>query len=99
MQNNQSNEKTGTRLFEVFYATDKEIHRMYITNDLDKLKKKIKESFRLRYGVKNIYYYDNNDKNGERICMSTEEDYEIMLGFNANQKIIYLYFDWCCCSH
>ena len=61
---------------------------MYIANGLDKLKKKIKESFRLGNNVNKIYYYDNNDKNGEKICMSTEEDYEIMLGFNANQKII-----------
>ena len=69
---------------------------MYIANGLDKLKKKIKESFRLGNNVNKIYYYDNNDKNGEKICMSTEEDYEIMLGFNANQKIIYLYLDqWC----
>ena len=68
---------------------------MYIANDLDKLKRKIKESFRLEYNVKKIYYYDNNDKKREKICMSTEEDYEIMLGFNANQKIIYLYLDYC----
>ena len=67
---------------------------MYITNGLDKLKKKIKESFKLENNVKKIYYYDNNDKNAEKICISTEEDYEIMLGFNANQKIIYLYLGW-----
>ena len=65
---------------------------MYITNDLNELKRKIKESFRLKNDIKKLYYYNNNNKNQKKICISTKEDYEIMLKFNAEQKIIYLYF-------
>ena len=37
--------------------------------------------------IKSIYYYDNN-----RICVRTEEDYEIMLLSKINEKIINVYF-------
>ena len=70
----------------------REVHRMHITKDFSKLKKKIKECF--KEDVNKIFYYDNNNKEGKKICITTEEDFEIMLMCNGENKVIYLYIDY-----
>ncbi len=65
---------------------------MHITKDFSKLKMKIKECFDL--DVNKIFYYDNNKKGGKKICITTEEDFEIMLMCNAENKVIYLYIGY-----
>ena len=61
---------------------------MYIEKNYNELKKKIMNTFELESNVKCVYYYYEN----RRICVKTEEDYEIMLLSLMNQNLIRLYF-------
>ena len=65
---------------------------MYITKNLSGLKKKVKETFELKKDVKVFYYFEKNRKHNKKIYLRTEEDYQIMMMFMNNQKIIKLNF-------
>ena len=65
---------------------------MYITKNLSGLKKKVKETFELKKDVKVFYYFEKNKKHNKKIYLRTEEDYQIMMMFMNNQKIIKLNF-------
>ena len=66
---------------------------MFITKNLFELKKKVKESFGLKKDVEKFYYFEKNQKKNKKIYLRTEEDYQIMMMFMNNQKIIYINFD------
>ncbi len=65
---------------------------MFITKNLLELKKKVKETFGCKKNLEEFYYYDQNKKDKDEIALKTEEDYQIMMMFLNNQKIIYLKF-------
>ena len=65
---------------------------MFITKNLRELKDKVKETYGLIENIKEFYYYDENSKNKGKIYLRTEEDYQIMMMFLNNKKIIYLGF-------
>ncbi len=52
----------------------------------------MKETFGCENNLEEFYYYDQNIKGNDKIVLKTEEDYQIMMMFLNNQKIIYLYF-------
>ena len=79
--------------FEIEDDDDHETHRMFITKNLFELKKKVKESFGLKKDVEKFYYFEKNQKKNKKIYLRTEEDYQIMMMFMNNQKIIYINFD------
>ena len=65
---------------------------MFITKNLRELKDKVKETYGLKENIKEFYYYDENKKEKGKIYLRTEEDYQIMMMFLNNKKIIYLGF-------
>ena len=52
----------------------------------------MKETFELKKDVKVFYYFEKNRKHNKKIYLRTEEDYQIMMMFMNNQKIIKLNF-------
>ena len=96
MQNQNYNLPKQSSLIEIALKDSyglEEVHRMYPEGSFNKLKKKIIETFGLKKNVNCIYYYENNKKGGfsGKICVKTEEDYEIMIATLNNQKIIYAF--------
>ena len=72
----------------------KETHRMYISRHFSELKSKIKKTFKINFDIECIYYNSDNS-NGKffgKICVRTEEDYEIMLLSLINHGIINISF-------
>ena len=81
---------TNQSFFDVENENTREVHRMYIEKTFNELKKKIRNTFELTNPVKCVSYCD--DEEDKEVCVKTEEDYEIMLLSNTNEKFIYLYF-------
>ena len=63
---------------------------MYMTKNLNELKKKVRDTFGFKKNVERLSYYDKNNKNNYTIDIRTEEDYQIMLMLMNNQKVIYI---------
>ena len=82
-------EQIQSQFLEVRNGYNGEIHRMYISRNFSELKSKIKKTFKIDSDIQSVNYRDNYNK----ICVRTEEDYEIMLLSKINEKIIEVFFD------
>ena len=67
-------------------------HRMFITKNLYELKNKVKETFGFKGDLKELYYFNENNRYDRKIYLKNEEDYQIMIMLLNKEKIIYLEF-------